>query len=133
MDPRASLTAADFSPYLQRTFFVRLQDSETYSLQLVEVRELGESSQKLDSGHGLDVAPPGRRRPFSLLFRSPRRGAYLPQRTYRLEFEPVEGGPLAGSPLSGDAAENPSLAGLELFLVPLGPDQDGMRYEVIFT
>jgi ribosomal protein S18 acetylase RimI-like enzyme len=56
---------------------------------------------------------PGGRRPFSLIFTNPRTDAYLPQATYLLEHA--------------------QLGLFELFLVPLGPDQPGMRYEVIFT
>jgi hypothetical protein len=56
---------------------------------------------------------PGGRRPFSLIFSNPRKDAYLSQRIYRLEHEKM--GPL------------------ELFLVPLGPDQTGMKYEAIFS
>ena len=55
----------------------------------------------------------GERRPFSLIFSNPRKDAYLPQQIYRLAHEKM--GPL------------------ELFLVPLGPDQTGMRYEAIFS
>ena len=53
-----------------------------------------------------------RRAPFSLIFR----GAHsfvLPQRTYQIENEKI-----------------PSL---ELFLVPIGPDSKGMRYEAVFN
>lgn len=56
---------------------------------------------------------PGARRPFSLWFTHPRRDAYLPQRVYRLE--------------------HPDLGTLEIFLVPLGPDAGGMRYEAVFS
>jgi hypothetical protein len=60
-------------------------------------------------------APAGdaaRRRPFSLLFRGPR-APVLPQRIYRLEH----------------AALDP----LEIFIVPIGPDAEGMRYQAVFT
>jgi hypothetical protein len=53
-----------------------------------------------------------RRQPFSLLFRGPR-VPLLPQRIYRLEHE--------------------RMGALDLFIVPLGPDGDGLRYEAIFT
>ncbi len=56
---------------------------------------------------------PGGRRPFSLEFSNPRRDAYLSQRIYRLECE--------------------GLGTLELFLVPLGPDPEGMRYEAVIS
>jgi len=52
------------------------------------------------------------REPFSLIFRGPR-VPILPQGTY----------PFVGGPADG----------LEIFIVPVGPDEAGMRYEVIFT
>jgi hypothetical protein len=54
----------------------------------------------------------GRRTPFSILFRGPMRPV-LPQRIYRLEHE--------------------AMGSFELFLVPIGPDGEGMRYEAVFT
>ena len=54
----------------------------------------------------------GRRAPFSLIFRSPP-GAPLPQRIYLLHHE--------------------QLGALELFLVPIGPDEAGMCYEAVFS
>ena len=62
-------------------------------------------------GHGV----PGGREPFALLFRHPHlpRHAHLPQRTYQLHHT--------------------VLGSLDLFLVPLSPDVQGMRYEAIFT
>jgi hypothetical protein len=60
-----------------------------------------------------DPYTPGGRRPFSLTFTNPRKDAYLPQATYSLEHV--------------------QLGAFELFLVPLGPDQAGMRYEAVFT
>jgi len=52
------------------------------------------------------------RRPFSLEFRAPTEQTF-PQRIYRME--------------------HPELSSFELFLVPIGPDERGMRYEAIFT
>jgi hypothetical protein len=56
--------------------------------------------------------PDAPREPFSIIFRGPREPV-LPQRSY----------PFAGGP--ADA--------LEIFIVPIGPDAVGMRYEAIFT
>ncbi|MDB4950223.1 MAG: hypothetical protein JWM27_2872 [Gemmatimonadetes bacterium] len=53
-----------------------------------------------------------KRTPFSLLFRGPG-GGYLPQDVYR-----VKGG---------------ELEEMELFLVPLGQDDDGTIYQAVFT
>ena len=52
------------------------------------------------------------RAPFSLVFRGPL-SPWVRQRTY--------------------AVEHAVLGRLEIFLVPIGPDAEGMRYEAIFT
>ena len=52
------------------------------------------------------------RDPFSLAFRGPRTPVQ-PQRIYALEHA--------------------RMGTLEIFLVPTGPDEDGMRYEAVFT
>lgn len=56
---------------------------------------------------------PDRRWSFSLIFHIPYKEQYLIQRMY---------------PVS-----HPVMGQLDLFLVPLGPDETGMRYEAIFT
>lgn len=56
--------------------------------------------------------PAAPRRSFSLLFRGPGEPV-LPQQVYRLEHD--------------------SLGAMEIFVVPVGPDTEGMRYEVIFA
>lgn len=53
-----------------------------------------------------------RRSPFSLIFRGPL-APVMPQRTYGLEHA--------------------SLGRLEIFIVPIGPDASGMRYEAVFN
>ena len=53
-----------------------------------------------------------RRTPFSLLFRGPQQPV-LPQKIYPLAHE--------------------RLGRLEIFIVPLGPEGSGMRYEAVFT
>ncbi len=55
---------------------------------------------------------PGERRPFSLIFRGPR-DVLLPQRTYRFEHD--------------------RLGAFEIFIVPIGPDEAGHRYEAVFN
>lgn len=57
-------------------------------------------------------AGPGGRVPFSLIFRDPG-GVVLPQRIYRVD--------------------HPELGSLDIFLVPIGADAAGVRYEAIFT
>lgn len=61
---------------------------------------------------GLGTGASGQRDPYSLVFRGPP-APVLPQRIYHLRHERM-----------GD---------LELFLVPIGPDGEGMRYEAVFT
>jgi hypothetical protein len=53
-----------------------------------------------------------REEPFAVLFRGPRT-AILPQRTYRIE--------------------NEKMGTLDVFIVPVGPDAQGMRYEAVFN
>ena len=52
------------------------------------------------------------RDPFSILFRGPKE-LNLPQAIYRLEHE--------------------TLGSMDLFLVPIGPGDEGMDYEAVFT
>jgi hypothetical protein len=99
-DRLAALTRADFAACLQQGFRVAL-DGASLELELVGADPLGSGD-----------AAPGRRRPFSLVFRGPA-APVLPQRIYRLE--------------------NAALGALELFLVPIGRDTEGLRYEAIFT
>ncbi len=53
-----------------------------------------------------------RGRPFSIVFRGPK-DVPLPQRTYRVKHREI--------------------GAFDLFLVPIGPDEKGLRYEAIFT
>lgn len=89
----ATATADDFRPHLETDF--TFDGSAT--LALADVSELRHSS-------------PGRRVPFSLLFRGP---AGLDQRTYRVTHA--------------------RLGEFELFIVPLQPDASGPRYEAVFN
>lgn len=61
----------------------------------------------------LPGSPHAPRAPFALRFRTPAVTGYLPQRTYALA--------------------HPVLGVLEIFLVPLGADASGMRYEAVFA
>ena len=65
---------------------------------------------RLTSCDELGGAPEGARRPFSLIFHGDR---LVPQQIWTLR--------------------HPQLGELELFIVPLGPEEGGMRYEAIFT
>ena len=71
--------------------------------ELISVTGLGEST---------GAKPPDRRQPFSIVFRGPG-DVLLPQRIYMIEHEEI--------------------GAFDLFLVPIGPDERGLRYEAIFT
>ena len=106
------LTSADFAPHLHATFYLspgpwgQPHDPAAHGAALaLELIEVADLGA--DS-----AAAPALRHPFSLIFRQPE-GAYLPQRTSTIEHA--------------------ALGRLDLFLVPIGPDQGGMRYQAIFT
>jgi hypothetical protein len=101
------LTSADFSAHLRSAF--RIHGGASAGAGAIEPLE----AELIDVTE-LGEAPPegGRRRAFSIVLRGPP-DVVLPQRIY--------------------AVEHPDLGTLDLFLVPLGPDRAGMRYEAIFT
>jgi hypothetical protein len=61
---------------------------------------------------GSDDVDHAGRAPFSLTFRCPK-ARLFPQRIYRVDHE--------------------EMGSLEIFLVPIGPDETGMRYEAVFA
>jgi hypothetical protein len=106
------LTSADFAPYLHQTFMLSLgpwgQSHDPAAHGAPRMLELVEVADLGDESSGALVS----RRPFSLIFREPG-SAHLPQRIY--------------------AIQHPALGWLDLFLVPIGADQGGMRYQAIFN
>jgi hypothetical protein len=98
-----TFTVGTFAPRIGETFQLRLDASTVLETRLAEAQELGAGS------HG---ARPGSRTPFSLVFRGPARPV-LPQQIYRMEHEEI--------------------GNFDLFLVPIGPDAEGMRYEAVFS
>jgi hypothetical protein len=95
-----------FAGRVGERFRLDLDGAGTLELELVEFTDLSPRSAGPRRPDGT------RRSPFSLEFRGPR-DPVLPQRIYRLEHE--------------------ALGGFDLFLVPVGRDQAGTRYEAIFT
>ncbi len=96
-----SLTISDFAPWIGDRFQVGSpEEGLAFDAQLAAATPVGEASE------------PGRRVPFSLVFRA-RHEVVVPQRIYRVD--------------------HPALGSLDIFLVPIGPDSTGMRYEAIFT
>jgi hypothetical protein len=90
-------------------FMPHLNQTFTVRLEGIEPIEL-ELVAVTERGTGFQ---PGVRQPFSLLFLGPASSQYLAQHMYRLE--------------------HPEMGALDLFLVPLGPQQGRMRYEAIFN
>ena len=76
--------------------------------------DLGEQAiaAELIEARSLGAAAPGEREPFSLVFRIAS-SSVVPQRIYTLHHA--------------------ELGDLEIFLVPIGPDDEGMRLEAVFT
>jgi hypothetical protein len=98
------LTHDDFAGRVGERFALCSADQSRIDLRLIEVTE----SQEL-GGPG----PQGQeRRQFSLVFRGPA-SPVQPQSIYHLDHD--------------------GLGELEIFLVPIGPDNEGMCYEAVFA
>ena len=98
------LTHASFAPLVGKRFRLQVSDGKKIEVELIEATKL-----PVHPGRGEQAA---RREPFSLLFRGPKE-FILPQRTYPVEQE--------------------TLGKAEIFLVPIGPDAVGQRYEAVFN
>lgn len=72
-----------------------------------------EQSARVLEARELPGGMPGGRTPFSLILRSGPKDRFRPQGICRLH--------------------HPEHGELELFLVPIGPDEEGMRYEISFS
>lgn len=94
----------DFVRCLNQIFRLHADSGEAVEAELIEVKPLGS-----DDGHSRGT---GKREPFALILRAPR-DAPLGQQIFRVE--------------------NDSLGALQIFLVPIGPDEHGMRLEAIFN
>jgi hypothetical protein len=98
-----SFTVQTFTGHVGSTFRIYPDASNPLDVELISATGLGERPERESVG---------RREPFSIVFRGPG-DVLLPQRIYRTEHDRI------GS--------------FELFLVPIGPDEKGLRYEAIFT
>jgi hypothetical protein len=98
-------TIATFAGREGETFRISPEELPPISTVLVTVTDLSPRlGRPLDSG---DL-----RAPFSVVFRGPMTPV-LPQRIYRLVHD--------------------ELGEFAMFLVPIGPDREGLRYEAVFT
>lgn len=98
-----TITSADWQPLLNQSF--TLQVDAQAEPQSVVLIEVTELG-------ATTAAPEAGRSPFSLVFRDAH-GGYLPQSIYTLEHD--------------------QLGHLDIFLVPIGRDAAGTRYEAIFN
>ena len=99
-----TFTVDTFAPRLGEAFDMRLAGQALPALTLIAATALPE--------HPLRDGQPARRSPFTLIFRGPY-APLLPQRTYQLA--------------------HPALGTFDLFLVPIGPDREGLCYEAVFN
>lgn len=100
----AKLTINDFSRLLNSKFSLKNSSEEQVEVTLIEVTELHKGNTVSDNSPG--------RVPFSLLFSGPME-PFFPQGTYTMKHSEMKP--------------------IDLFIVPVGPDDKGMRYEVIFN
>lgn len=96
-------TESVFSECKGHTFRIHVQSEATIEVELVDVQGLGAQPSEEE---------PARRAPFSVVFRGPM-DVQLSQGTYTVDHD--------------------MLGALDLFLVPIGPDQTGMRFEAVFN
>ena len=101
------LERATFAERLGETFRTVLEPGNLLELELVEVEALGSASPGDDQPR-----PSARQNPFSIVFRGPK-DKTLAQGTFRMEHD--------------------AIGSFDLFLVPIGEDQDGRQYEAVFN
>ncbi len=102
--PIENLTLEHFSPRVGEVFEIVLDDGAVVPVTLFEATALPDRDY------------PGRdpnRRAFQIKFRQPSGPGFLPQRIYPLR--------------------NTVLGVIEIFLVPIGPDAEGFRYQALFN
>jgi len=98
------LTRSVFSDVIGSAFKFRLEDGQSMDVNLVEATDL--------KRHAPNEPGLASRNPFSVVFRGPA-DTVLQQMTYRVEHEKI--------------------GKFDVFIVPIGPDDEGMRYEAIFS
>jgi hypothetical protein len=106
------LTSTDFTPHLHATFQLSLGPSDQPHDPAAHGATLALELVEVEELGAEQAVGSPRGRSFSLIFRDPS-GTYLPQRIYSIE--------------------HPTLGRLDIFLVPIGPDQGGMRYQAVFN
>ncbi len=101
------VTKSVFDSHVGSQFTIHLETGDTINVELMETKNLGSSvSPDADANN---------REGFSLLFRGTKANPYLPQQIYKMQ--------------------HPELGQLDIFLVPIGPEEQGtvMLYEAVFN
>jgi hypothetical protein len=101
---QAELTHAMFAEWLHTKFVIQVEHAAPLEVELIEASKL-----RAEPGRG---GRPAAREPFSLVFRGPMQ-PWVPQRLYTMKHE--------------------HMGAADLFLVAIGPDEVGMRYEALFN
>jgi hypothetical protein len=102
--PLATLTIHTFNNRVGEAFRVKHAPRRAADMELIEVTDLTHRAGPAVAHY--------ERAPFSLVFRGPS-DLNLPQQIFKVEHE--------------------GIGAFDLFLVPIGPDAKGTRYEAIFT
>ena len=100
-----ALDQEKYTEHLGEVFRIALDDDSAIDIALIEVNSAGLQTTR-------QAIEAGRPEPFSILFRGPAEPV-LPQAIYRLSHS--------------------ALDAQDLFLVPIGPDGEGMTYEAVFS
>jgi hypothetical protein len=103
MDSLENLEADHFLKHLNQSFSLYDESGAQVETKLSEVTVLGSDKPRSERG---------KRQPFSIVFSGPLE-PILPQGIYRVKHEQLEQ--------------------LNVFLVPIGPNKEGMRYEAVFS
>ncbi len=94
-----------FRPHEGTSFTIRNGSEATSQLELIEVKSMKLEDDNRD--------PQLRAEPFRLTFRSPAKAKHYEQQMFKLSHD--------------------ALGELDMFLVPIGPDDKGMLYEAVFN
>jgi hypothetical protein len=100
-----NIVEAHFAEHVGDRYRLHLDDSRFVTLELIEVTSLASATARKTPGGA-------RREPFSIVFRGSPEDC-LQQSTYQLEHE--------------------QMGTLDLFLVPIGQDEQGYCYEAVFN
>ena len=103
-----TFTPETFAGRVGETFRLHRDGAPPIEAALAELSVLGDSA----TGSQVEGRTDGRAQAFSLVFRAPGRQA-VPQQIFHVEHD--------------------AIGAFDLFLVPIGIDGDGVRYEAVFT